>query len=168
VFGCLVAVSLTSRCGRYLQRTKRIEGELLEQEAAQRADVGAKKQEAVETQQKVLSFVSLLLSFSPTIHAHTGGCALRAFCGRIIGAVVDGGVQLLTLTQDNTSLLRVIGELTAQQLRLERELNTQVCGSCVCPCLCLCLCLCRCCRYHRRCLCLCVSVCIAACARVCL
>ena len=35
-------------------------------------------------------------------------------------------LQLLSLTQDNTSLLRVIGDLTAQQMKLERELNTQV------------------------------------------
>ncbi len=34
--------------------------------------------------------------------------------------------QLLSLTHNNTGLLRVIGELTATQMKLERELNAQV------------------------------------------
>ncbi len=40
--------------------------------------------------------------------------------------------QLLSLTHDNTSQLRVIGELTASQMQLERELNAQVreCSKC--------------------------------------
>ena len=33
--------------------------------------------------------------------------------------------QILSVTQENTTLLRAIGELTAQQLALERELNSQ-------------------------------------------
>lgn len=93
-----------------MQKSKRLESDLGAQEAQQRSEYTDSKTEAVRVKEQVCVDVCVrTVRVLDSKHPH----------------FLREPLQILALTQENTTLLRAIGELTAQQLQLERELNTQ-------------------------------------------
>ncbi len=124
----ICVVCLCGVCG--VQRTKRIEEEIQTQEGAQRAEVAKAKSETTRIQQQVCGNVHLhpCLCWS----GYTQMLSLGRPSVWYFPLPLFFFSQLLSLTHNNTSLLRVIGDLTATQMKLERELNAQVCVCSVC------------------------------------